>query len=115
MPPWTWFPPFTPVPALATSWAPQFHWSTHLPWSGDVAQRIAPQLALDAITGQAGDRALEQRVLAEVASYGRQLALIHDLLLDLAGQLPPTGAAGQAARERLAEIGQRIQALKVSA
>lgn len=89
-------------------WAPQFHF----PWSGDVAQRIEPNVILDAITSSAGNRDVEKRVLTEVASYGQQLGLITELLLDLAAQMPPTSPAGVKAQERLAEIAQRVEALK---
>jgi len=89
-------------------WSPQFHF----PWSGDVAQRIDPNVVLDAITPAAGNRDVEKRVLTEVASYGQQLGLITDLLLDLAAQIPPTSPAGLEAQDRLATIARRVEALK---
>lgn len=89
-------------------WAPQFHF----PWSGDVAQRIEPNVVLDAITPAAGDREVEKRVLTEVASYGQQLGWITELLLDLAAQMPPTSPAGIEAQERLAAIAEKIEKLK---
>lgn len=98
----------------APQWAPQFQLPLHLPLSGDVAQRIAPRLVLDAITTEAGDREVEQRVLTEVASYGRQLGLIITLLLDLARQAPPATPEGQRALDQLAEIARRVEALKAA-
>ena len=49
-----------------------------------------------------------------MASYGRQLGLITELLLDLAEQTPPRTKAGRAARQRLQDIRSRIEAIKVS-
>lgn len=95
--PWLWY------------WAPQ----VHLPWSGNVAQQIDPDTTwfFNAISPSAGDGRVEQRAF-EVASYGRQLGLISELLLDLAEQTPPKTAAGKKARQRLAEIERRIEAVK---
>jgi len=92
-------------------WAPQ----VQLPFSGDVAQRIEPQTQwfFDAIPAGAGDGEVERKAF-EVASYGRQLGLITELLLDLAEQTPPRTKAGRAARQRLQDIRSRIEAIKVS-
>jgi hypothetical protein len=93
--PWLW------------QWSPQFHF----PLSGSVAQRISPDAFFGAIPPWAGDGRLEQQAF-EVASYGRQLGLITELLLDLAAQHPPATPAGQQALQRLAAIQARIEALK---
>lgn len=95
--PWLWY------------WAPQ----VHLPWSGNVAQQIDPDTTwfFNAIAPSAGDGRVEQRAV-QVASYGRQLGLISELLLDLAAQTPPATPAGKKARQRLAEIERRIEAVK---
>lgn len=95
--PWLW------------QWSPQFHF----PLSGSVAQRIDPDAFFGAIPPWAGNGEMEQKAF-EVASYGRQLGLITELLLDLAAQQPPTTPAGRKARARLAEIQARIEALKTA-
>lgn len=95
--PWLW------------QWSPQFHF----PLSGSVAQRIDPDAFFGAIPPWAGDGAMEQKAF-EVASYGRQLGLITELLLDLASQQPPATPAGRKAQARLAEIQARIEALKTA-
>ncbi|MFZ5550528.1 MAG: hypothetical protein ACOZJX_17665 [Pseudomonadota bacterium] len=95
--PWLW------------QWSPQFHF----PLSGSVAQRIDPDAFFGAIPPWAGNGEMEQKAF-EVASYGRQLGLITELLLDLAAQQPPTTPAGREARARLAEIQARIEALKTA-
>lgn len=97
--PWLW------------QWSPQFHF----PLSGSVAQRIDPDAFFGAIPPWAGNGRVEQQAFEEVASYGRQLGLITELLLDLAAQQPPVTAAGQEAQRRLGEIHARIEALKKGA
>lgn len=90
-------------------WAPQLT----LPFGGSVAQRIEPstQWFFDQIAPGAGDPRIERKAF-EVASYGRQLGLITELLMDLAAQQPPATPAGQKARKRLREIQARIEHLK---
>ena len=102
MTPWLWF------------WMPQVQFpAIHLPFSGPVAQQIDPNTNwfFDAIRPWAGDGRIEQQAF-DVASYGRQLGLITDLLLDLAAQQRPDTPAGLEAQARLAEIRARIEALK---
>ena len=84
--PWLWF------------WAPQ----VHLPWSGNVAQDIEPSTSwfFRGIRPQSGDGEIEERAFA-VASYGRQLGLITEVLLELAEQLAPASPQGGEALARL--------------
>lgn len=67
--PWLWF------------YAPQ----GHFPWSGAVAQQIAPDTHwfFSGIRPDAGDARIEEQAFG-VASYGRQLGLITEVLLALA-------------------------------
>ena len=90
-------------------WAPQLQ----LPFSGDVAQRIEPrtQWFFDGIDSTSGDPVIERKAF-EVASYGRQLGLITELLLDMAAQTPPRTPAGREARQRLRKIQAQIEQLK---
>ena len=89
--PWLWF------------WAPQ----VHLPWSGDVAQRIDPTTHwfFQGIRPGAGHARIEEQAF-DVASYGKQLGLISELLLDLTepGQnaLPPKAAEARRELQRSA-------------
>jgi hypothetical protein len=90
-------------------WAPQLHF----PFGGSVAQRIEPKASwfFDSIASSAGDGVIERKAF-EVASYGRQLGLITELLLDMAEQWPPQTAAGEAAMKRLQQIRADIENLK---
>jgi hypothetical protein len=89
--PWLWF------------WAPQLY----LPWSGDVAQRIDPDTHwfFSAIKPEAGNAGIEEKAFA-VASYGRQLGLLAEVLVALAEQSKPLP---EPAARSLAEV-KRIQA-----
>jgi hypothetical protein len=96
--PWLWF------------WAPQ----VHLPWSGDVAQRIDPTTHwfFQGIRPGAGHARIEERAF-DVASYGKQLGLISELLLDVARRSEGTPSAEAVeARDKLADIVRRIEAIK---
>jgi len=55
-------------------------WPFRWPLSGDVAQRFfSPALTVN----YAGDAAVEGRVVADVASYGRQIGWLNELVLAL--------------------------------
>jgi hypothetical protein len=84
--PWLWY------------WAPQ----VHLPWSGNVAQRIEPitHWFFQGIPPGAGDAQVEERAFA-VASYGKQLGLITEVLIDLAER---AGAGSEQAAESVARL-----------
>jgi hypothetical protein len=90
-------------------WAPQLT----LPFGGSVAQRIEPDTRwfFNGITPGAGDPEIERKAF-DVASYGRQLGLLTEVLTDLAAQAPPTTARGRKSLQRLHEIQARIEQLK---
>ena len=90
-------------------WAPQLHF----PWSGSVAQRIEPNTNwfFDAIAPNAGKAAIEKRAF-EVASYGKQIGLLTEVLLGLAKPDAVDQSTAQESLQRLAAIHQRIEALK---
>jgi len=64
-------------------------WSPHLnfPWSGSVAQQIEPSTNwfFGSISANAGDSRIEKMAF-EKASYGRQIGLITEVLLELASK-----------------------------
>ncbi|CAM3766096.1 hypothetical protein [Roseateles saccharophilus] len=86
-------------------WAPQLR----LPFSGDVAQDIEPRLDwfFNGIKPQAGNARIEAQAF-EVASYGHQLGLITEALIDLAERQQ---AESEPLRE-LRAIRDRIEAIK---
>jgi hypothetical protein len=90
-------------------WAPHFFF----PWSGSVAQRIEPHL-FDAILPEAGDGRIERKAF-DVATYGRQLGLITEVLASLAENAQHADALSPdalASFQRLKQIAQRIEKIK---
>jgi hypothetical protein len=104
-------------------WAPQLHF----PFSGSVAQQIDPNWFFGAINPAAGDARIEKQAF-EVASYGRQLGLITEVLIELAdrrqaaqekgegrespGPRPAFSEAAGDSLKRLKEIRTRIEQIK---
>jgi hypothetical protein len=92
-------------------WAPEFR----LPWSGPVSQNIEPKTDAwfsDLITPESGNAEIERKAFA-VASYGKQLGLLTDVLIEMAEQaaLSPDGSRSL---ERLREIKASIDEIKES-
>jgi len=90
-------------------WAPQLT----MPFGGSVAQRIEPDTNwfFGGIAPGAGDPVIERKAF-DVATYGRQLGLITEVLMDLSAQMPPTTAQGRKSLQRLREIQLRIEEVK---
>jgi hypothetical protein len=64
-------------------------WMFRAPWSGDVAQRItAPWFSPSVTVNYAGDPEVEDRVVTEVASYGKQLGWLTEITIALARRQP---------------------------
>lgn len=84
---------------------PQVHW----PFSGAVTQDIHPSLL-----AKAGSDETEVRVLREVASYGKQIGVLSDLLLALVASVQPKklGPEGERALEQLCQMVGNIQRIK---
>ena len=79
------------------------------PLSGDVTQDISPITRLLSPQFEfnfAGDRNIESEVVAEVASYGKQLGILSDALIELAD-----GKKGEAVN-RLKKLTVEIEVIK---
>ena len=90
-------------------WAPQ----VYLPWSGDILQRIDPSTNWfsDMIRSDAGNAEIEKKAF-EIASYGKQLGLITEILIDIAEQVTPKTDAGRESLRRLKGIREQIESMK---
>ena len=84
-------------------------WMFRAPWSGNVAQRItAPWFSPSLTVNYAGDAAVEDRVVTEVASYGKQLGWLTEMVIASAnGQPLPTETLA-----RLEKAAREIDAIK---
>jgi hypothetical protein len=94
-------------------WLWMFAPQVHFPWSGSVAQHIAPDTHwfFSGIRPGAGDARIEEQAFA-VASYGKQLGLITEVLLELAAQSPQGSAAAQDSIAKLERIRAEIERIK---
>ena len=95
--PWLWF------------WAPQIHF----PWSGNDALRVDPNTHwfFQGISPGAGNARIEEKAFS-VASYGKQLGLITEVLIAQAEQVgSPTPQAAESLA-KLKAIAREIEAIK---
>ena len=90
-------------------------WSPHLyfPWSGSVAQQIEPNTNwfFDSINSDAGNGRIEKKVF-DVASYGRQLGLLTEVLVELAEKQVPLSPEAAKSLARLKDIQGQIETIK---
>jgi hypothetical protein len=95
--PWLWF------------WAPQFHF----PFSGSVAQRIDPDTSwfFAGIRPEAGNGDVEKQIF-DVASYGRQLGLITEVLLANTSKGTVSPAQAAKAQAQLEEVYAEVESVK---
>ena len=91
-------------------------WSPHLnfPWSGSVAQKIEPSTNwfFDSISANAGDSQIEKMAF-EKASYGRQIGLITEVLLELASRSHEFESDPSESLTRLKKIKEDINEIKI--
>ena len=92
-------------------WCPQLNF----PLSGEVEQRFSPAVFFESIHPPTGKGQTEAKIFNEVASYGKQLGILNDLVLSLCAhsEVSPDDAAH--ALEQLKSIRARIETLKQEA
>lgn len=92
---------------MATGYYPLLHFMA--PWSADVWQRIYSPWFSPALTFNfAGDAAVEERVVADVASYGKQIGWLNEIVLAQAqGKKTPPKAV-----TKLADAVMKIEDIK---
>lgn len=90
-------------------WAPQFKF----PWSGSVMQDIDPDVSwfFNSIKPTAGHARIEQRAF-EIASYGKQIGLITEVLIELAEQNPMMNSGACPALNSLRRIHDEITKIR---
>lgn len=95
--PWLWF------------WSPQYHF----PFSGSVAQRIEPdtQWFFAGIRPEAGNAEVEKEIF-DTATYGRQLGLINEVLLAMAGSKQVSQQQASESLQRLEEVYCEVEGVK---
>jgi len=89
-------------------------WLFRSPLSGNVAEKIsAPWFSPSLTVNYAGDPAVEERVVNEIASYGSQIGWLNDVVLALAksAQLPAHLAETV---QRMTDTANKIEELKAA-
>lgn len=94
--PWLWF------------WNPQLN----LPLSGHVAQQFDLRQLLRTLPSHAGDGAVEGDVVHEVASYGKQIGWLTDVLLDEVKEIKEKTAEKGSALDALRSTREKIEEIK---
>lgn len=76
-----------------------------LPWSGPVTQDLLDHWFSPAVTYNfAGDATIEKQVIESVASYGRQIGWLNEVVLALADGNPPPSATVERMRQAVNEV-----------
>ena len=90
-------------------WSPQ----VHFPWSGSVAQKIEPRTTwfTSMIPPVSGDAAIEEQVF-NAASYGTQLGLITDVLLDIVKETETLSPRASKSLDELKVLKSKIEDIK---
>ncbi|WP_181707597.1 hypothetical protein [Chthonobacter rhizosphaerae] len=87
-----------------------FPWPTEIKFPGADSnqQVIAPvtNWLSPTVVTYAGDREIEERIVSEVASFGKQLGILTEALLELADDRPGAGL------ERLRQVANRVETVK---
>ena len=93
-----------------------YYWSPvyHFPFSGGVNQNIEPDFDwfFGRINPSAGHAKIEKRVFEEVGSYGKQLGLISEVLLELAQTQNDKTQLKSQSLERLHALVDQVEAIK---
>lgn len=91
-------------------------WAPHLqfPLSGNVAQDYRPSTdwLFGSVQNDVGVPRIEKRAFSEVATYGRQLGLITEVLLELGRELPESATKARESLGRLKNIQKGIEDIK---
>ncbi len=94
--PWLWY------------WNPQLN----LPLSGHVAQQFDLRQLLRTMPSHAGDGAIEGDVVSDVASYGKQIGWLTDILLDEVKEIKDKPAEKGSPLEALRTTREKIEEIK---
>jgi hypothetical protein len=86
-------------------------WNWKLPLSGDIDQKIEPDLFFGNIIPEVGDSEIEKEVFCKTASYGTQIGLMTKILLDMAKRVEMS-EKGEAALEELDHISKKVEEIK---
>jgi GTP-binding protein EngB required for normal cell division len=87
----------------------------NFPLSGNVNQKIEPDWFSNTINADVGDSEIEREIFQKVASYGKQIGMVTEVLISIADKLKIDSNAN--AIQSLAELKKlqtRIESIKIS-
>lgn len=90
------------------NWAPDFRF----PFSGPVQQDIAPRTIFGQIQPQAGTGEIEEEVFKSIASYGKQIGILTDIVLSLTKDPSISSKDAQHALDELKQIRELVEEVK---
>ena len=85
----------------------------NFPFSGDVNQKIEPDWFFGAIDSEVGDSEIEKEVFLKVASYGKQIGMLTEVLLSIADNLK-ISRENIKTLSKLKELQVKVEAIKTS-
>jgi hypothetical protein len=85
----------------------------NFPFSGDVNQKIEPDWFFGAIDSEVGDSEIEKEVFLKVASYGKQIGMLTEVLLSMADNLK-ISRENIKTLSKLKELQVKVEAIKTS-
>lgn len=89
-------------------WCPQ----VNFPLSGEVRQRFSPAMFFESIAPPTGAGTTEAKIFNEVASYGKQLGILNDLVLSMCEQGAVSESDAAHALAQLKSVRARVETLK---
>lgn len=93
------------LPWLQSNW--------NFPLSGNVTQRLEQDWFFDTIETEVGDREIEKEIFLKVASYGKQIGMLTEVLLSIADELKLNKKKIMALSE-LKDLQTKVEAIKSS-
>lgn len=85
----------------------------NFPLSGDVNQKIEPDWFFGIIDSEVGDSEIEKEIFIKVASYGKQIGMLAEVLLSIADNLKLNEKDIKTLSE-LKELQNKVEAIKAS-
>ena len=85
----------------------------NFPLSGSVNQRINPDWFFSIIDSEVGDSEIEKEIFLKVASYGKQIGMLTEVLISIAGELSINSENIKTLTE-LKELQDKVEAIKTA-
>jgi hypothetical protein len=92
---------------------PMLQSNFNYPLSGNVTQKIEPDWFFGTIDPEVGDSEIEKKIFLKVASYGKQIGMLTEVLLSIADELK-LESGNITSLSELKELQAKVEAIKSS-